>query len=74
VAETVISAMCSEHDAEDVMKFVLDWSNIWMKYDGTLAGGLECVGWQAVDKTLFGLRISGLEEADKELETDFRTG
>jgi hypothetical protein len=74
VAETVISSMCSEHDAEDVVKFVLDRSNIWMKYDGTLAGGLECVGWQVVEKTLFGLRISGLEQADTELETYFRTG
>jgi hypothetical protein len=74
VAETVISGMPLEHAAEDVAKFVLDQSNIWMKYDDTLAGGLECVGWQDVVKTLFGLRISGLNQANTDQATSFRTG
>jgi hypothetical protein len=74
VEGTLISGMPIKHDAEDADKFVLAWSIFWMKYDRTLAGGLECVGWQDVIRTLFGSRIRGLDRADTKQATGFRVG
>jgi hypothetical protein len=74
VEGTLISGMPIKHDAEDAHKFVLAWSIFWMKYDRTLAGGLECVGWQDVIRTLFGSRIRGLDRADTKQATGFRVG
>jgi hypothetical protein len=72
--ETIIGGMPVKHGAEGADKFVLDRSIFWMKDGDTMAGGSECVGWQDVTTTLFGLRISGPNRTDTKQATGFRAG